>query len=71
MKRRTQYEPTSVYTLDVVTQTDRAFLVTDGSVEVWLPKSQTKTIASAVDARGVEVIELEIPDWLAEERGLA
>jgi hypothetical protein len=56
--------------LDILRETEAAFLVSDGDREVWLPKSQ---IGNADELEGVncmEDIEVIVPEWLAEEKGL-
>ena len=52
--------------VDILRETDDAILVTDGSVEVWLPKSQIVYEGEAGD-RNVEII---LPEWMAEKKGL-
>lgn len=56
---------TVVLTLEVLRQTAKAILVTDGDIEVWLPKSQLEEWP-AVGKTG----EIEVPEWLAEKKGL-
>jgi hypothetical protein len=53
-------------TVEIVKETDMAYLVKDGDVEVWLPKSQ---IRGEEDLQG-GIVELIIPEWLAEEKDL-
>lgn len=45
---------------EIVHETDRAVLVNDGDIEVWLPLSQVEVTDASV----------LLPEWLAEERGL-
>ncbi len=57
-------------TVEVVRETDAGLCVSDGAMVTWLPKS---LIAERHDKpRGVSdplVAEIEIPEWLAVERG--
>lgn len=46
-------------------ETDLAILFYDGDRETWLPKSQLEDITRYSDE-----VEIVIPRWLAEERGL-
>lgn len=58
------------YTLHRHHETALAILVSDDGDEksaVWLPRSKIE-IVREIDG---ETIEVEVPDWLAEERGLA
>lgn len=41
-------------------ETEKAYLIFDGTKEVWLPKSQVE----------VEDGEVTMPEWLAMEKGL-
>ncbi len=53
-------------TVELITDTDRAILVTDGGHPVWLPKSQIE-----YERRGVGgLYEVTLPVWLAHEKGL-
>lgn len=46
-------------------------LIDDGSVEVWLPKSQIQNITSDIEDWDIgDRITFEIPEWLAIDRGL-
>jgi hypothetical protein len=54
-------------TVEVKRETDKAILVDDGDVEVWLPKSQIVERTDLKDG----FAELVIPEWLAEEKELA
>ncbi len=53
-------------TVDILRETDAAILVSDGDREVWLPKSQIEYSGDPGD----ESVCVEIPEWLAEEKGL-
>lgn len=52
-------------TLDWKGDTDLAIKVFDGDKDFWLPKSQIQ-----YDQTGVDVVEVELPQWLAKEKGL-
>lgn len=58
----------------VVHETDRAYLVsdsdTDGSIEHWLPKSQTEIEWTKNRTKRGRIATVTIPGWLAEEKGL-
>ena len=56
-------------TVRKMAETERAVLVTDGTPEeaVWLPKSQIEIMPS--DKPGL--YDVTLPEWLAEEKGLA
>lgn len=56
------------FIFEFVTETDGAILVEDDTGKYWLPKSQ-------IDYNGGEYekgdeIAIDIPEWLAEEKGL-
>ncbi len=53
-------------TVEVIRETDRAYLVSDGEIEAWVPISQVydETALSS----GARL--LEIPAWIAEQQGL-
>lgn len=46
--------------------TDKAMKVSDGKVEVWIPRSQ---ISDECEDKG-KLISIFIPVWLAHEKGL-
>jgi hypothetical protein len=54
-------------TCEIVGETEQAIRIWDGSQEFWLPKSQTN-----FDEIGLcpGVIELEVAEWLAQDKGL-
>lgn len=64
--------------LFLVHSTDKAYLVRDDDdKEIWIPKSQVSHISFGEDIDPgndgeilKEIIELEIPKWLAEDKGL-
>lgn len=49
-------------------ETEHAYLIYDGSHEVWIPKSQVQEIRK-LDRQGVDY-EVIIPEWLAIEKGI-
>lgn len=53
--------------VQIMHTTERSVLVSDGDTEVYLPVSQ---IAGELDLRPGSHTVVEIPVWLAEERGL-
>lgn len=58
------------YTLHLHHETPLAILVSDDGEEnnaVWLPRSKIEIVREIDD----ETVEVEVPDWLAEEKGLA
>ena len=55
--------------VEIKKQTANAMLVTDGYQKVWLPKSQIHSPDPAELIMG-ESYTLDIPEWLAIERGL-
>lgn len=59
------------YTLCLVRETDAAWLCDPGedsdALQVWLPKSQCEFPRGCKQG---QVVEVTIPNWLAEERGL-
>ena len=65
----------SSYSLILFHETPRAYLVgrepsdRDDENAFWLPKSQV-AVSQTVQKDGIEWGDFEIPDWLADERGL-
>jgi hypothetical protein len=66
-----RFEPVDVYFDDVIRETDSAVLFDAGGQEIWLPLSQISNAVPRVLAPGCGEGHLEIPMWLAEDRGLA
>jgi hypothetical protein len=55
--------------VEIIRETERAYLVEDGGDEVWIPKSQLGEIRiQAQEFRNY--LQCEIPVWLAEDKGL-
>lgn len=52
--------------VEVRAETERAYLVFDGSTEAWVPKSQ---IVDSCEENGV-VTSIFISEWLATQKGL-
>lgn len=60
------------YTLHFHAESDKSYLVSDTGNHkdgVWLPKSRVEIVKG--DAMPGTVVEMEVPDWLAEREGLA
>ena len=57
--------PTNI-TVDILKETEAAILVTDSVTEAWLPKSQINYDGEPGD----KAVEVELPEWLAEDKGL-
>ena len=55
------------YELEIVMETDEAFLLTDGIIEEWFPKSQME-FDEGFDIGDTAVFM--IPEWLAAKKGL-
>lgn len=52
----------------IIATTPDALLVDDSDVQVWLPRSQILNYDSdwSID----DIVKIEIPEWLATDRGL-
>lgn len=53
--------------LDLVKKSDGALLVSDGDNEAWLPKSLIEYDEEPERGRSIDI---ELPEWLAIEKGL-
>lgn len=66
-----RYE-TDTYPVKLIRETESAWLVSDGddsdALEAWLPKSQCTLHPH--NAKPGMVAEVEMPYWLADEKGL-
>jgi len=51
--------------VEILHETDRALKATDGSREVWLPKSQLHNWEP-----GSQCQTITLPEWLAQDKGL-
>lgn len=60
------------YCVTYLHHTAKALLVESGGEEIWLPLSQVKVEDVDLDdcTRG-EDIDIEVPDWLALDKGLS
>ena len=70
MKR--EREPAIIRCL-LLEETNRAVLLSQGDRTVWLPRSQCDHITRLHrdDTSGHFLVEVEMPDWVAEEKGLS
>jgi hypothetical protein len=59
-----------VDSLEIIHETESAFLLDDGYEEVWIPKSQIHNIQDFAHVEIGDVVNIEIPEWLAEDKGL-
>jgi hypothetical protein len=57
------------YLLHKKYETPDAILVNDGDQDFWLPKSQLGDLEEKT-IKGELYVDVEIPNWLAEEKGL-
>ena len=53
---------------NILRETALAILINDGDESVWLPKSKIEYDENAVDSDKVTTVE--VPEWLAEDKGL-
>jgi hypothetical protein len=56
--------------VEVLAETDRALLVFDGVIQVWIPKSQIKDQCEEQGLFGSKITSIFISEWLAGEKGL-
>lgn len=68
MARRFNFDApkTIEFSAEIIHETDKAYLLSDGTDEFWMPKSQIKSERDLGDGN----VELEIPEWLAEDKGI-
>lgn len=50
-------------------ETERAFMVYDGTNEIWIPKSKVISKRRVSTSDGGDFI-FEIPEWMAREKGI-
>jgi hypothetical protein len=50
-------------------ETEKAFMVYDGTNEVWIPKSKVISKRRVSSGDGADFI-FEIPEWLARDKGI-
>jgi len=55
--------------VELVRETDKAYLVHDGDTDMWIPKSQVSDLEK-VTIDGKVHLAFTIPEWLALEKGL-
>lgn len=55
---------------EVRRETDKAWLVYDGVIEVWIAKSQIRDHTQEKGLFGPKVTSIFVPLWLATEKGL-
>ena len=55
--------------VEYVHETNLAYLIKDGGLEVWLPKAHS-TILTPTAPRPGEAVEMEVDEWLAMKEGL-
>lgn len=53
--------------VEVKRETEKAYLVSDGSLEEWVPKSQIGTMDVNVNS---DTVNMELPEWLAKAKGV-
>lgn len=54
------------FELEPIRETDNAHLLSDGTCEVWIPKSQIEEEETMSNG----LLRISIPEWLAEAKGL-
>ena len=57
------------FTCEVKNETSEAYLLNDGSQDVWIPKSQIKDEEMSFKGN-IEYLEFGIPEWLALKKGM-
>ena len=58
------------FTGELLKETERAYLINDGTGETWYPKSQVKKTTKCGGANVGKYYEFECPQWLAEKKGI-
>lgn len=66
---------TRFVSLYLLHHTEKAYLLADEEgEEYWIPKSQVQSIEYGdkitINERPAQEVEIEIPEWLAEDKGL-
>jgi hypothetical protein len=56
---------TTEITVEIIRESDRAILVSDGDVQEWLPKSQCE-----YEGEVGQTVVVSMPEWLATDKGL-
>ena len=63
-------DPVTV-SVEFVTHTAGAVLVKDAGNEIWIPKSQIQNDDDDWDSFELgDIVDIDIPEWLAEDKGL-
>ena len=57
------------FTCEVKHETDAAYLLNDGTQDIWIPKSQIEDEEMSFQD-GIKCLEFGIPEWLALEKGM-
>ena len=65
--KRTSMQGVLEFALEIKRKTEKAFLVTDGTADYWLPRSMVDW--EEPDHVGATT-SFYIPEWMAEEKGL-
>lgn len=60
MSRNSNNEPIEI-ACKIIRHTEKAILINDGKADIWLPIKYVKIIADT---------EIEIPEWLAKDKGI-
>jgi len=56
--------------VEVKRETTAAYLVNDGRVDVWIPKSQISDYTEERGLFGPKITSIFVPEWLAKDKGL-
>ena len=51
-------------------ETPHAYLLAFDTDKFWIPKSQILSLEEEINKYGEQIFEVEIPEWLALEKGL-
>lgn len=71
MARYEEKQETVEIDVTIENETDMAFLVSDGDMSVWIPKSQLIDFDwEAPIMMPITTMTITIPEWLAKEKGL-
>ena len=55
------------FEIEIIRETDKAILISDGTAQEWIPKSQ---LEDDPDRRNNGLYLIIIPEWLAIDKGL-
>ena len=53
-----------------VCETEKAIMIDDGDQTLWIPKSQISNLEEVEGCTKNDIIEIHIPEWLAESNDL-